>query len=95
MTFAKPVQEYLVDWSDETDDRSDPDFRHCRIKKIDGTRLIRAFTGKVPRFQSTRKHVKHYIVRWCELHPTRLPRDGGNVVLDLDYAWEAQSLLER
>jgi hypothetical protein len=52
MTFAKPEQKYLVD---ETDDSSDPDFRHCRIKKIEGARLIRAFTGKVPRFQSTHK----------------------------------------
>ena len=91
MTFAKPGQKYLVDWSDETDDPSDRDFRHCRIKKIDGTRLIRAFTGKVPRVQSARKQVKHSIVRWCELNPARLPMDGGAVVLNLDHVWEAQS----
>jgi len=95
MTFAKPGRNYLVDWSDEMDDHSDPDFRHCRIKKLDGARLIRTFTGKVPRFQSTRKQVKHRIVRWCELNPARLPRDGGAVVLDLDHVWEAQSDLGR
>jgi hypothetical protein len=27
MTFAKPGQKYLVDWSNETDDPSDRDFR--------------------------------------------------------------------
>jgi hypothetical protein len=91
MTFAKPGQKYLVDWSDETDDHSDPAFRHCRIKKIDGARLIRTFTGKVQRFQSTRRQVKHRIVRWCELNPARLPGNGGAVILDLDHVWEAQS----
>jgi hypothetical protein len=94
MTFAKPGQKYLVDWSRKTDDHSDLAFRHCRIKKIDGARLIRTFTGKVPRSQSTRRKVKHYIVRWCELHPARLPKDGGTVVLDLNYVWKAQSLLD-
>jgi hypothetical protein len=88
MTCAKSGQKYLVDWSDEADDRSDPDFRHCRIKNLDGARLIRAFIGKVPRFQSTRKQAKQDIARWCELHPTRLPKDGGAVVLDLDYVWK-------
>lgn len=95
MTFGNPGQKYFVDWSDETDDPSDPDFRHCRIKKIDGARLMRAFTGKVPRFQSTRKKAKHHIVRWCELNPARLPRDGGTVVLNLDHVWDPQSLLGR
>ncbi len=94
MIFGNPGQRYLVDWSDETGP-SDPDFRHCRIKKIDGARLIRTFTGKVPRFQSTRKKAKRHIVRWCELNPARLPRDGGTVVLDLDYVWTAQSLVGR
>jgi hypothetical protein len=72
-----------------------PDFRHCRIKKINGARLIRTFTGKVPRFQSTRRQVRHHIVRWCELNPARLPRDAGTVVLDLDHVWDPQSLLGR
>ncbi len=91
MTLTKPRPIFKVDFSEKNDDPLDFAFRHCRIKKIDGTRLVRAFTGKVPRVQSARKQVKHSIVRWCELNPARLPLDGGTVVLDLDHVWEAQS----
>ena len=63
-------------------------FRHCRIMERDGARLVRRFTGKVPRSQVARKQVKQDIVRWCELHPMRLPQNGGAVVLDLDYIWK-------
>ena len=54
----------------------------------DRARLVRTFTGKVPRSQASRKQVKQDIVRWCELHPKRLPENGGAVVLDLDYVWK-------
>jgi hypothetical protein len=88
MTFAKPALTFSVDLSLKADDPLDPDFRHCRIEERDGERLVRTFTGKVPRSQAARKHAKQDIVRWCELHPTRLPNDGGAVVLDLDYIWK-------
>ena len=48
----------------------------------------RTFTGKVPRSQSTRKRVRQDIARWCEIHLSRLPKDGGAVILDLDYIWK-------
>jgi hypothetical protein len=34
------------------------------------------------------KHAKQDIVRWCELNPRRLPKNGGTVVLDLDHIWK-------
>ena len=49
---------------------------------------MRTFTGKVPRSQSTRKRVRQDIARWCEIHLSRLPEDGGAVILDLDYIWK-------
>ena len=54
----------------------------------DGARLVRSFTGKVPRSQSTRKRVRQDIARWCEIHLRRLPENGGAVILDLDYVWK-------
>ena len=50
--------------------------------------VVRTFTGKVPRSRAGRKQVKQGIARWCELHPKRLPKDGGTVVLDLDHIWK-------
>ena len=79
---------FLVDFSSKTDDQSDLYFRHCRIEETDGARLVRTFTGKVSRSQAARKQVKDRIVRWCELNPKRLPKNGGTVVLDLDYVWK-------
>jgi hypothetical protein len=87
MTFSKPGLTFSVDFSLKTDDPSDPDFRDCRIEERDGERVVRRFTGKVPRSQVARKQVKQDIVRWCELNPMRLPKNGGAVVLDLDYVW--------
>jgi hypothetical protein len=88
MTFSTPAVKFLVDFSLKTDDRSDLYFRHCRIEEIDGVRLVRTFTGKVPRSQVAREHAKQDVVRWCEIHLSRLPKDGGAVILDLDYIWK-------
>jgi hypothetical protein len=65
MTFFKPGLTFSVDFSLKTDDPLDPDFRHCRIEEGDGERLVRTFTGKVPRSQAARKHAKQDIARWC------------------------------
>lgn len=86
LTKVRPI--FTVDFSAKKDDPLDSAFRHCRIEERDGLRLARTFTGKVPRSQSTRKHAKQDIARWCQLHPTRLPKNGGAVVLDLDYVWK-------
>lgn len=88
MTFSKPGLTFSVDFSLKTDDLLDPDFRHCQIEERDGERLVRTFTGKVPRSQAARKHAKQDIVRWCELNPRRRPTNGGTVVLDLDQIWK-------
>ena len=88
MTIAKPGLTFSIDFSMKTVDLSDPDFRHCEIEERDGERLVRTFTGKVPRSQATRKHAKQDIVRWCELNARRLPKNGGTVVLDLDHIWK-------
>jgi hypothetical protein len=58
------------------------------IEERDGERLVRTFTGKVPRSQDARKHAKQDIVRWCELNPGRPPTKSGTVVLDLDHTWK-------
>ena len=71
-TQRRPI--FKVDFSEKNDDPLDFAFRHCRIEERDGERLVRTFTGKVPRSQSTRKRAKQDIARWCELHPTRLPK---------------------
>jgi hypothetical protein len=88
MTLTKPRSTFKVDFSEKKDDPLDPDFRHCRIGERDGERLVRTFTGKVRRCQAARKHAKQDIVRWCELNPRRLPKNGGTVVLDLDQIWK-------
>jgi hypothetical protein len=88
MTHAKPRPTFKVDFSERNDDHLDFAFRHCRIMERDGARLVRTFTGKVPRSQSTRKRVRQDIARWCEIHLRRLPEDGGAVIVDLDYIWK-------
>ena len=88
MTLTKPRPTFKVDFSEKKDDPSDFAFRRCRIMETDGTRLVRRFTGKVPRSQSTRKRVRQDVARWCEIHLNRLPKDGGDVILDLDYIWK-------
>ena len=88
MTLTKPSATFRVDFSEKKDDPLDFAFRHCRIVERDGVRLVRTFTGKVPRSQSTRKRVRQDIARWCEIHLWRLPEDGGAVILDLDYIWK-------
>ena len=88
MTLTKVRPIFTVDFSAIKDDPLDSSFRHCQIEESDCLRLARTFTGKVPRSQSTRKHAKQDIARWCQLHPTRLPKNGGAVVLDLDYVWK-------
>jgi hypothetical protein len=88
MTHTQPRPIFKVNFSEKNDDPSDPDFRHCWIEESDDARLVRRFTGKVPRSQVARKQVRQDIVRWCELHPRRLPQNGGAVVLDLDYVWK-------
>ena len=88
MTLTKPRPIFKVDFSEKKDDSLELAFRHCRIMERDGARLVRTFTGKVPRSQVARKQVMQDIVRWCELHPKRLPENGGSVVLDLDYIWK-------
>jgi hypothetical protein len=92
MTFSKPGLTFSVNFSLKTDDPSDLAFRHCRIMERDSARLVRTFTGKIPRSQSTRKQVKSHIARWCELNPARLPMNGAAIVLDLDHdhVWKAQ-----
>lgn len=91
MKLNQPRPIFKINFSEKNDDLSDLEFRHCRIMERDGGRLVRTFTGKVPRSQSTRKQVRKDIVRWCELHPKRLPENRGAVVLDLDYVWKAQA----
>ncbi len=88
MTLTKPRPTFKVDFSEKNDDPLDFAFRHCRIMERDAARLVRTFTGKVPRSQSTRKRVRQDIARWCEIHLSRLPKDGGAVILDLDYIWK-------
>jgi hypothetical protein len=88
MTLTKPRPIFKVDFSEKNDDPLDFTFRHCRIMERDAARLVRTFTGKVPRSQSTRKRVRQDIARWCEIHLSRLPNDGGAVILDLDYIWK-------
>ena len=88
MTHTKLRPTFKVDFSEKKDDPLDFAFRHCRIMESDGARLVRTFTGKVPRSQSTRKRVRQDIARWCEIHLRRLPKDGGAVILDLDYIWK-------
>ena len=88
MTHAKPRPTFKVNFSAKNDDPLDFAFRHCLIMERDGARLVRTFTGKVPRSQAARKHAKQDIVRWCELNPRRLPTNGGTVVLDLDHTWK-------
>jgi hypothetical protein len=77
-----------VDLSEEVDDPSDPDFRHCRIKEFENERLTRTFTGKVRRSQVARPGAEKDTARWCELYPEKLPKDGGNVTMDLDYVFK-------
>ncbi len=88
MTHTQPRPIFKVNFSEKSDDPLDFAFRHCRIMERDGERLVRTFTGKVPRSQSTRKRVRQDIARWCEIHLSRLPTDGGAVILDLDYIWK-------
>ena len=88
MTLTKPRPIFVVDFSEKKDDPLDFAFRHCRIMERDRERLVRTFTGKVPRSQSTRKRVRQDIARWCEIHLRSLPEDGGAVILDLDYVWK-------
>ena len=88
MTLTKPRAIFKVDFSEKNDDPLDFAFRQCRIMERDAARLVRTFTGKVPRSQAARKHAKQDIVRWCELNPRRLPTTGGTVVLDLDQIWK-------
>ena len=88
MRDTNPRPRFKVDFSERNDDPLDVAFRHCLITERDGTRLVRTFTGKVPRSQSTRKRVRRDIARWCEIHLRRLPEDGGTVILDLDYIWK-------
>jgi hypothetical protein len=88
MTLTKPRPTFKVDFSEKNDDPLDVAFRHCRIMERDGVRLVRTFSGKVPRSQSTRKRVRQDIARWCEIHLRGLPKDGGAVMLDLDYVWK-------
>jgi hypothetical protein len=92
MTLTKPRSTFKVDFSEKKDDPLDFAFRHCRIMESDGARLVRTFTGKVPRSQSTRKRVRQDIARWCEIHLIirRLPEDGGAVIIDLDYIMETR-----
>jgi hypothetical protein len=49
MTHTQPRPIFNVNFSDKNDDLSDFAFRHCRIMERDGARLVRTFTGKVPR----------------------------------------------
>ena len=49
MPLTKPGPIFKVDFSEKKDDPSDFAFRHCRIIERDGSRLVRTFTGKVPR----------------------------------------------
>ena len=88
MALTKPRLIFKVNFSEKNDDALDFAFRHCLIMERDGARLVRTFTGKVPRSQSTRKRVRQSIARWCEIHLRRLPEDGGAVILDLDYIWK-------
>jgi hypothetical protein len=88
MTLTKPRPIFKVDFSEKKDDPLDFAFRHCRIMESDGARLVRTFTGKVPRSQSTRKRVRQDIARWCEIHLRRLPENGGAIIVDLDYIWK-------
>ena len=88
MTHTQPRLIFKVNFSEKNDDALDFAFRHCLIMERDGARLVRTFTGKVPRSQSTRKRVRQDIARWCEIHLSRLPEDGGAVILDLDYIWK-------
>ena len=88
MAHTQPRPIFKVDFSEKKDDRSDPYFRHCQIEERNGERLVRTFTGKVPRSQSTRKRVRQDIARWCEIHLRRLPENGGAIMLDLDYVWK-------
>ena len=88
MTLTKPRPIFVVDFSEKKDDPSDPDLRDCQIEERDGERSVRTFIGKVPRSQAARKHAKQDIVRWCELNPRRLPKNGRTVVLDLDHIWK-------
>jgi hypothetical protein len=90
MTLTKPRPIFKVDFSEKKDDPLDFAFRHYRIMKSDGARLVRTFTGKVPRSQSTRKRVRQDIARWCEIHLRRLPEDGGAIIVDLDLHMEAR-----
>jgi hypothetical protein len=53
MTHTKPRSTFKVDFAEKKDDPLDFAFRHCRIMESDGPRLVRTFTGKVPRSQST------------------------------------------
>jgi hypothetical protein len=88
MTLTKLRPTFKVDFSEKRDDHLDFAFRHCRIMERDGERLVRTFTGKVPRSQSSRKRVRQDIARWCEIHLRRLPEDGGAIIVDLDYIWK-------
>jgi hypothetical protein len=88
MTHTQPRPIFKVDFSEKKDDPLDFAFRHCRIIERDGERLVRTFTGKVPRSQSARKRVRQDIARWCEIHLRRLPENGGAVIVDLDYVWK-------
>ena len=74
MTDTQPRPIFKVNFSEKNDDPSDLAFRHCRIMERDGARIVRTFTGKVPRSQVARKQVKQDIVRWCELHLRGCPR---------------------
>jgi hypothetical protein len=58
MTHTKLRPTSKVDFSEKNDDPLDFAFRHCRIMERDAARLVRTFTGKVPRFPSTRKRVR-------------------------------------
>lgn len=88
MILTKLRPTFNVDFSAKNHEALDLASRHCRTEEREGEHVVCTFTGKVPRSRATRKQVKQDIARWCELHPKRLPKDGGTVLLDLDDIWK-------
>lgn len=68
----------------KTDGR-DPVWVFYEVREMQSERLVRAFTAKITHTQAARAQVEDYFIpRWCELHPGKLPNDGGTVIPDLD-----------
>jgi hypothetical protein len=85
MTFSRSRLKFSAElFPREMVDEHSPDFRHCRVQKLEGEAVVLTFLGKLTRSQAVRNGAERDIERWCELNPDKLPSEGGTVLINLD-----------